>query len=224
MFLPLAQLLSDSSDSSDSSVKFIFMAIIAVIWGIAALLNSLKKKGRQMNEGYVQQNWDHLLRDLTGGQSRPFTPSAPAPPPPHLQQQPPQVQIQIRQHMQQTKSFAQQSPRPFVQQYRQPQAPQRRPVMPPKMLQAPKPIQRRPKPQVRPPAIPQRTVRVPTPPEAQVGLIQDSTVTMGRAGSTTSVEASAARSAAPRVTPAQLRKLILWSEVLGPPMALRTDH
>jgi len=235
MLIPLAQLLAGSSESSDSSIKFVFMAIIAVIWGIAALLNSLKKKGRQMNEGYVQQNWDHLLRDLTGGQNRPFTPGTPAPPLPHLQQQPPQVQIQIRQHMQQTKSFAQQSPRPFVQQYsaqHSPQYPQR--PLPPrgpgakplgaKPYRAPQPIQRKPKPQVRPPAIPQRAVRVPTTPQAQVGLIPDSTVTMGQAGGATLIASSTVRSATPRVTPAQLRKLILWSEVLGPPMALRNDH
>jgi hypothetical protein len=232
MLIPLAHLLSDSSDSSDSSVKFVFMAIIAVIWGIAALLNSLKKKGRQMNEGYVQQNWDHLLRDLTGGQSRPFTPSTPAPPLPHLQQQPPQVQIQIRQHMQQTKSFAQQSPRPFVQQYsaqHSPQYPQR--PLPPrgpgarplgaKPYRAPQPIQRKPKPQVRPPAIPQRAVRVPTPPQAQVALIQDSTVHMGQAGGATIIQDATTRTSAPRVTRSQLRKLILWSEILAPPLALR---
>jgi hypothetical protein len=220
------------ADDSDSAIKFSFGAIFVVFVIIVSVINSLKKKGRQMSEGYVQQNWDHLLRDLTAGQSRPFTPSTPAPPLPHLQQQAPQVQVQIRQRMQQTKSFAQQSPRPFVQQYSQQHSPQypNRPLPPrgpgakplgAKPYRGPQPIQRKPKAQRRPPAIPPQTIRVPTPPEAQVGLIQDSTVTMGQAGGATTIQTSTARRGSPRVTRSQLQKLILWSEVLAPPLSLR---
>ena len=217
-----------SSSDADSSIKFIFGAIVLVIWVVGGIMSQMKKKAdreRWNNPQPPQQDWSHLLRDLTAGQNKPFTPGTPAPP--HLQQQPPQQQVQNRQHMQQIKSFAQQSPRPFVQQYRPPQAPQapqRRAPMPRKAIMPPKPIQqRKAKPQRRPPAIPPQTMQVRRPPEAQVGLIQDSAVTMGQSGGATSVQASTARGSSPRVTRAQLRKLILWSEILAPPLSLRED-
>jgi hypothetical protein len=215
---------SPSSDA-DSSIKFIFGAIVLVIWVVGGIMSQMKKKSdreRWNNPQPPQQDWSHLLRDLTAGQNKPFTPGTPAPP--HLQQQPPRQQVQNRQRMQQTKSFAQQSPRPFVQQYRPPQAQQRRAPLPRKAILPPKPIQqRKAKPQRRPPAIPTQTMLVPSAPEAQVGLIQDSAVTMGQAGGATSVQTSTARGGSPRVTRAQLRKLILWSEILAPPLSLRED-
>ena len=245
--LPILTLLADSD--SDSGIKVVFGVIVVVIWIIGAIMSSLKKKGQQTSQQYVQQDWSHLLRDLTGGENRPFNPAAPVPP--QLQQQTQQQQQQTRQRMKQAatfaqrsqfqppppvpqiKSFAQQSPRPFVQQYPQRQQvpqyphrplPPRRQPPPPlkaKPFQGPKPIQRRPKPQHRPPAIPPQTMQVQGRPEAQVGLIQDSAVTMAQAGGATSIQTAMARSNAPRVTRGQLRKLILWSEILSPPLAIR---
>jgi hypothetical protein len=225
---------SPSSDA-DSSIKFIFGAIVLVIWVVGGIMSQMKKKAdreRWNNPQPPQQDWSHLLRDLTAGQNKPFTPGTPAPP--HLQQQRPQQQVQNRQRMQQTKSFAQQSPRPFVQQYPQRQPtpqyvqrplPPRRQAMKPvaaKPFQGPRPIQRKVKPQRRPPPIPAQTMQVRKPPEAQVGLIQKSnTVTMGQAGGATAIQTSGARSVAPRVTRGQLGKLIIWSEILAPPLALR---
>jgi hypothetical protein len=229
--LPILNLLAAGDDSG---IKLVFGVIVAIIWGIGAIMSALKKKGQQQNQQYVQQDWSHLLRDLTAGQNKPFNPNMPAPP----QVAPPQMRPQQAQRpqpaqRQQIKSFAQQSPRPFVQQYPQrQQAPQyshrplppRRQVPAPlkaKPFQGPKPIQRRPKPQRRPPAIPPQTMQVQRPPEAQVGLIQDATVTMGQAGGATSIQTSTTRGGHGPLTRPQLRKLILWSEVLSPPLALR---
>ncbi|HEV8377853.1 MAG TPA: hypothetical protein VGP99_03305 [Tepidisphaeraceae bacterium] len=224
---------SSSGDDVDSTIKFIFFGIIAFIWFVGWLMAQMKKKAdRELwNNPQPQQDWSHLLRDLTAGQSKPYTPSTPAPPP-IISPQHPRYQSMQHQPRQQTKSFAQQSPRPFVQQYPQrqqvPQYPQRplpprRQVAPPlkaKPFQGPRPIQRKPKPQRRPPAIPPQTMQIQRPPEAQVGLIQDSAVTMGQAGGATSIQTSTPRGA-PRVTRSQLRKLILWSEILAPPLSLR---
>ena len=227
MVTQLSQLLAADSDSS---IKFIFGAIVLVIWVIGGVMSQMKKKAdrERWNNPQPQQDWSHLLRDLTAGQNKPFMPSTPTPP--HFQPQAPQQQTQNRQRMkqansfarqsqyqplppqrQQIKPFAQQSPRPFVQQYPKPQ----------KTFQVPRPIQKRPKPQRRPPPIPAKTMRVPAQPEAQVGLIQDSTVTLGQIGGATAVSTSTARSNTGPLTRGQLRKLILWSEVLAPPLALR---
>ncbi|HEV8293498.1 MAG TPA: hypothetical protein VGP94_16295 [Tepidisphaeraceae bacterium] len=222
---------SSSGDDVDSTIKFIFFGIIAFIWFVGWLMAQMKKKAdrERWNNPQPQQDWSHLLRDLTAGQNKPFTPSTPIPP--QFQQQPPQQQFHNRQAPQQIKSFAQQSPRPFVQQYPQrqhapqyphrPLPPRRQPPPPLKAKPFQGPIQRKPKPQRRPPAIPPQTMRVQRPPEAQVGLIQDSAVTMGQAGGATLIQSTTARSSAPRVTRSQLRKLILWSEVLAPPLSLR---
>jgi hypothetical protein len=216
-------------DDSDSGVKVVFGIIVAVIWGIGAIMSAMKKKGQQDAQQYVQQDWSHLLRDLTAGQNKPFNPNTPAPPqvlPPPMR---PQQQFQRPQQAprpqppqrQQVKSFAQQSPRPFVQQYRPKQIPQRPAPQIRKAIQPPKPIQKRPKAQRRqPPPIPQ-AVSVPRPPEAQVGLIQDATVTMGPIGGATSVQTSTARAGHGPLTRGQLRKLILWSEILSEPLSLR---
>jgi FtsZ-interacting cell division protein ZipA len=230
--LPILTLLAKGSSGSppvtdaDSSIKFIFGGIVVVIWIVGGIMSQMKKKAdrERWNNPQPQQDWSHLLRDLTAGQNKPFTPQTPAPP--HLQPQPPPQQQQNRQPMQQTKSFAQQSPRPFVQQYR-PQPPRRpapmRPSpMPRRTIQPPKPIAKRHKAQRRPPPVPAQALATRTP-QAQVGLIPDSAVTMGQAGSATSLTASTARTGAPRVTRSQLRKLILWSEVLAPPLSLRED-
>jgi len=233
---------SPSSDA-DSSIKFIFGAIVLVIWVVGGIMSQMKKKSdreRWNNPQPPQQDWSHLLRDLTAGQNKPFTPGTPAPP--HLQPQNSQQQTQNRQRMkqansfaqrsqyqpkqrQQTKSFAQQSPRPFVQQYRPPQAQQRPAPLPRKAIQPPRPIQQRQaKGQRRPPPIPAQTMQVQRAPQAQVGLIQDSAVTMGQVGGATAVQTSTARGVSPRITRAQLRKLILWSEILAPPLSLREDQ
>jgi len=236
--LPILDLLAkgsggSSADDGDSLIKFIFGGIVIVIWIVGAVMSSMKKKGdrERWNNPQPQQDWSHLLRDLTAGQNKPFTPNTPTPP--HLQSQPPQQQQVNRQRMQQTKSFAQQSPRPFVQQYpqrqqvqqytRRPLPPRRQPPPPRKAtpFQGPKPIQRKPKSARRPPPIPAHTLAVATPPEAQIGLIQDSAVTMGQAGGSTAVTTSTARSRGPGLTRNQLRKLILWSEVLAPPLSIR---
>src|SRR5882672_5184183 len=224
---------SSSGNDADSSIKFIFGGIVVVIWIVGGIMSQMKKKAdrERWNNPQPQQDWSHLLRDLTAGQNKPFTPGTPAPP--HLQPPPPQRQQQNPPRIQQTKSFAQQSPRPFVQQYPQRQQiqqypqrppPVRRHVAPPlkaKPFQGPRPILRKPKPQRRPPAIPPHSMQVRRPPEAQVGLIQDSPVIMGQAGGATLIQNATARSSAPRVTRSQLRKLILWSEILAPPLALR---
>ena len=249
--LPILDLLAKGrgagapADDTESTVKFIFFGIIAFIWFVGWIMAQMKKQAdrqRWNNPKPPQQDWSNLLRDLTAGQNKPFNPSMPAPPqvlppapqrPPrtqypqvhaYTQQPPPQQKVQVHPYTQQPprqqiKSFAQQSPRPFVQQYRQ-QIPQRPAPTPRRVMQAPKPIQKRPKSQRRPPAIPQ-TASVPKPPEAQIGLIQDSTVTMGKAGGATSVQSSTARSSGGPLTRSQLRKLILWSEVLSPPLAIR---
>src|SRR3954463_16207494 len=147
MLTALTQLLADDSDSA---IKFIFGGIVLVIWVIGGIMSSMRKKGQQQtNQQYSQQDWSHLLRDLTAGQNKPFVPGTPAPP--HLQPQQPQQQVQNRQRMMQansfaarsqypqTKPFAQQSPRPFVQQYR-PQQQQRRPLPPRQAVPARKPL------------------------------------------------------------------------------------
>jgi len=234
--LPILYLLAkgsggaSSGDDGDSFIKFIFGGIVIVIWIVGAIMSSMKKKAdrERWNNPQPQQDWSHLLRDLTAGQNKPFNPTMPAPPqvlpPPaprphqiqHQQvhpftQQPPRQQI---------KSFAQQSPRPFVQQYRQ-QIPQRTPPAPRRVMQAPKPIQKRPKSQHRPPAIPAQALSAPRAPEAQIGLVPDDTVKRGQAGGATSINSSTTRSGSGPLTRGQLRKLILWSEVLSPPLAIR---
>ncbi|HEV8605834.1 MAG TPA: hypothetical protein VGQ99_10735 [Tepidisphaeraceae bacterium] len=238
------------ADPADSYVKFIFGAIVIVIWIIGGILSQLKKKAdrERWNNPQPQQDWSHLLRDLTGGQSKPWN-SNTLVPPPQLSQQTPQQQAMHRQRMQQSKSFAQQSPRPFVQQYSQSpqvqqysQAPQvqqyphrplppRRPATTPlkaKPFQGPKQIQRKPKPQRRPPPIPAQAVQVVAPASQQSqGGIQDAIISMGPIqgqGGAIGVQSSTNASrhtAGPRLTSSQLRKLIVWSEVLNSPLALR---
>jgi hypothetical protein len=224
-------------DDSDNPVKLIFGVIVVVIWIIGAVMSSLKKKSQQPTQQFVQQDWSHLLRDLTAGQNKPFNPTTPAPPqvmpppaprPQHMQypqvhaftqQAPPQQKTQPPR--QQIKSFAQQSPRPFVQQYRQ-QIPQRTPPAPRRVMQTPKPIQKRPKPQHRPPALPAHAPSAPRVPQAQIGLVPDDTVTRGQAGGATNINASTTRTGGSGpLTRGQLRKLILWSEVLSPPLSIR---
>src|SRR6266480_4039875 len=79
------------ADDSDSSIKIIFGAIVVVIWIVGGILNSMKKKGPRPTQDYTaQQDWSHLLRDLTGGQAKPWTPSSPVPPPPPPHPTPPQ--------------------------------------------------------------------------------------------------------------------------------------
>ncbi len=230
------------ADSSDSAIKFIFGGIVVVIWIVGGVLSQMKKKAdrQRWNNPQPQQDWSHLLRDLTAGQSKPYTPSTPAPPLPHMLQQTPQQQVQIRQRMQQTKSFAQQSPRPFVQQYSQsrqvqqyPQRslPPRRPAMKPvqaRPFQGPKQIQRKPKPQLRPPAIPAKAFQVASPAtQPSQGGIQDAIISMGPIpgqGGAIGVQSATnayRHTAGPRLTSSQLRKLIVWSEVLAPPLSLR---
>src|SRR5687767_1104575 len=112
MFTTTFHLLA--ADESDSAIKFIFGAIVVVIWIVGAIMSSMKKKAdrERWNNPQPQQDWSHLLRDLTAGQNKPFTPGMPAPP---------QITPPRPVQRQQTKSFVQQNPRPFVQQYRQPQ-------------------------------------------------------------------------------------------------------
>jgi FtsZ-interacting cell division protein ZipA len=231
-----------AADPADVPIKIIFGAIVVVIWIIGGILSQLKKKAdrERWNSPQPRQDWSHLLRDLTGGQAKPWNPNTPAPPPPHLPQQTPQQQAMHRQRMQQTKSFAQQSPRPFVQQYSQaPQVqqyphrplPPRRPTAAPlkaKPYQGPKQIQRKPKPQRRPPPIPAQAVQVVAPASQQSqGGIQDAIISMGPIqgqGGAIGVQSSTNASrhtAGPRLTSSQLRKLIVWSEVLAPPLSLR---
>src|SRR3954463_14348785 len=114
----LAKGSGGSSSDADSSIKLIFGAIVLVIWVVGGIMSQMKKKAdrERWNNPQPQQDWSHLLRDLTAGQNKPFTPGMPAPP--QIQQPPPQQRLQNLQRMQQPgKSFAQQSPRPFVQQY-----------------------------------------------------------------------------------------------------------
>jgi len=228
MLTPLSHLLAENSDSS---IKFIFGAIVVVIWIVGGIMSQMKKKAdrERWNNPQPQQDWSHLLRDLTAGQSKPYTPSTPAPPP-IISPQAPRYQPAHRQAPQPTKSFVQQSPRPFVQQYRPPQAPQRPARIPQKSFQPPKPIQRKPKPQRRPPAIPARAVQAAPPiPQQSHGGIQDAIISMGPIpgqGGAMGIQSStnASRHAAgPRLTSAQLRKLIVWSEVLALPLSLREN-
>src|SRR5437870_2614744 len=123
MFPTFSHLLADNSDSS---IKLIFGAIVVVIWIVGGIMSQMKKKAdrERWNNPQPQQDWSHLLRDLTAGQSKPYTPSTPAPPP-IIPPQDPRYQPAQPERRQSTKSFAQQSPRPFVQQYRPPQTPQR---------------------------------------------------------------------------------------------------
>src|SRR5437660_10886365 len=97
------------ADAADSSVKLIFGAIVVVIWIIGGVLAQMKKKAdrERWNNPQPQQDWSQLLRDLTAGQNKPFTPSTPAPP--QFQPQAPQQQTQNRQRMKQATSFARQS-------------------------------------------------------------------------------------------------------------------
>jgi len=224
------------ADDSDPSIKIIFGAIVVVIWIIGGIMNSMKKKGGRATQEYTtQQDWSHLLRDLTAGQAKPWTPSTPAPPPP-LPPAPPQQQVIHRQRMQQVqqvqqrqqvKSFAQQSPRPLVQQYPRRPLPAKRQVMPPKQpraFQGPKPIVKKQKTQRRqPPALPQTASSSPhMAPHAPVpeNAILTSSAPGGSAGVHTS-SSLAGRTAAARITSQQLRKLIVWSEILAPPLSLR---
>src|SRR3954468_9879848 len=89
------------ADDSDPTIKIVFGAIVVVIWIIGGILNSMKKKGPRPTQNYTtQQDWSHLLRDLTGGQAKPWTPSTPAPPPP-LPHATPQQEQAHRQRIQQ---------------------------------------------------------------------------------------------------------------------------
>jgi hypothetical protein len=202
----MMHLLSDSD--SDTAIKIIFGVIVAVIWIVGGIMSSMKKKASQFEQQVPQQDWNNLLRDLSGGQNKPFTPSITPPPLPPL---PPQQQYIHRQQVQQqNRPFVQQNPRPFVQQYRQP-APRRAAAM------APKPIQRKPKPQRRPQPAP--PVQISAPAEEQHSSLVETTT--GPLGHLTSAQTTTARTSTPRLTTSQLRKLIIWSEVLAPPLALR---
>src|ERR1051325_338188 len=107
--LPILLAVTDT----DSAIKFVFGRIVVVIWIIGAIMSSLKKKGQQTSQQYVQQDWSHLLRDLTAGQNKPFNPAAPIPPQfqqqMQRQQQTPQQQLQTRQRIQQAAAFVQKS-------------------------------------------------------------------------------------------------------------------
>ncbi len=205
----ILNLLADSGE--DNAIKIIFGVIVAVIWIIGGIMSSMKKKSQQ--EPIPQQDWNHLLRDLTGGQSHPYTPSQPPPLPPPPVQSPTQ-----------NVPFVQQSPRPFVQQYRRPV--QQRYVLPARQPpRAPKPIQRR-----QPKQPQRRQVQAPVAivapqPETQGGVLTQSSVSMGPLGAATSVQSSTAtaRTGPPRVTRSQLAKLIIWSEIIAKPLSIRED-
>src|SRR5215212_648704 len=70
MFATLVILDLFAASDSDNPIKFIFGIIVVVIWIIGAIMSSLKKKSQQPTQQFVQQDWSHLLRDLTAGQNK----------------------------------------------------------------------------------------------------------------------------------------------------------
>src|SRR5688572_8840117 len=208
-------LLSETSE--DSAIKIIFGVIVAVIWIIGGVMSSMKKKASQEHQA-PQQDWSHLLRDLTGGQTRPYNPSTQSQVPPPLP--PPPVQQQG--------SFVEQNPRPFVQQYQQPTRvrPLQRYTAPAQQIRTPKPIARKQKPKPQPQRRPDVATPQPLPApygEEDPGLATEANATIGHFAQSTNVRSSTAssRTGAPRVTRAQLSKIILWSEIIAKPLSIR---
>src|SRR4051812_36010244 len=105
---------SASSDDGNNPAGMIFGILVVVIWIIGGIMSVMRKKSAQAPQEYVQQDWSHLLRNLTEGQSRPNQPGSTTPPPlPPLPMAPPPQQSINRQRMQQQQQSQQ---RPFVQQ------------------------------------------------------------------------------------------------------------
>jgi hypothetical protein len=184
--LPFATILADVDEGA---IKLIFFVIVAIIWGIGAMISAVKKKAEQMRKAQMPVDLTPRMEQQQGVLRRDQLPVAPAvwpPPPPALGQTAP-----VRQQKKNRKG---------------PQKPPvvARPVPPPLPVAAPSPAM----------AVAASPIAA-TAPAARpaVGSVSDPT----------SRGATRAASVRNLLRAPALPTLIVISEVLGKPLALRDD-